>query len=218
MLRDLTEGVRYLARSRPLFIGVFLSTSANFIFGAYEAMLIYYFRSGLGLSEKWTGLALSIAGAASVLTALLLVWRAPSKNFGRIMTASILLQGVGVLIIPLGGGIASAVCGQVVLTVFLVIYTVYWRAFRQSICAPRFLGRVSGACRAIAYTGTFLGSLISSMVLGLVSDVASVFLGIGALTIAIGVAGSFVLAWSTRADGSTHDEAHTGTRREKAGT
>jgi MFS family permease len=203
VLRDLAEGVRYLARSRPLFIGIFLSTSANLIFGAYEAMLIYYFRADLGLSEEWTGAALSAAGAASVLTAFLLAWRAPSKDFGRIMAAAILLQGIGVLVIPLGGGVTSAVCGQVVLTVFLVVYTVYWRAFRQSVCAPRLLGRVSGACRAIAFTGTFLGSLVSTMVLRVVSDVAAVLLGIGALTVVIGVAGFFLLAWSAQSGGES---------------
>ncbi|MBB5937836.1 MFS transporter [Streptomyces zagrosensis] len=92
LLQDLVVGVRYLGRSRRLFIGIFLSTSTNLVLGAHEAVLVYYFRSTLGMSAGWTGGAFAIAGAVSVATAVALAWRAPSRHYGRVMALSIVLQ------------------------------------------------------------------------------------------------------------------------------
>ncbi|MBB5937837.1 hypothetical protein [Streptomyces zagrosensis] len=92
-------------------------------------------------------------------------------------------------IIPLGGRVVTAICGHAVLTVFIVVYTVCWRAFRQSICDPDLLGRVSGACRAIAFTGAFVGTLLAGLILGLVSDISLVLFACGALTIVNGLIG-----------------------------
>ncbi|MFK4221387.1 MFS transporter [Streptomyces sp. NPDC020880] len=192
VLSDLREGLLYLRRHRPLFVGVILSTVANLVFGAYEAILIFHVSRDVGLSAAGIGLLFAAAGGVSVVTAAVLSWKAPSRDFARVMTASIALQGVGAAVTATSG-LFTVVLGQMLVSATTVSYTVYWRSFRQSVCDPALLGRVSGACRSIAYAGAFIGALLSSLLLDLVDDVALLLLYSGLTVAVIGVVGHLLL-------------------------
>lgn len=191
-LANLREGLSYLYRSRPLFIGVVLSTVTNLVFGAYEAILIFHLSRDVGLSTAGVGLLFAAAGGVSVVTATVLSWRAPSRGFARVMTVSIALQGVGAAVTATST-LFTIVLGQILVSATTVTYTVYWRSFRQAVCDPALLGRVSGACRSIAYAGAFAGALLSSLLLGLVEDVAVLLLCSGIAVASMGILGRLLL-------------------------
>lgn len=190
---ELREGLSYLLRHRQLLIGVTLSTLTNLALGAYEAMLIFHLSTSVGLSIANVGLFFGVAGIASVLAASLLSWRAPSQGFARVMAASIAVQGIGILVSATPHAPIAAT-GLVLVSLTTVCYTVYWRAFRQSICRPELLGRVSGACRAIAYTGAFTGALLSTALLGVIDDVAILLRCSGVFVLAVGVTAYLLFA------------------------
>jgi MFS family permease len=146
-------------------VGVTLSTVVNLVFGAYEPLLVYRLRAQLGVSAEGVGVILAIAGATAVAVAVLLSWRAPTRGLMAIMTLSATVQGLAVLAIGLFSSVAIITAGEVAFVSAMVLYTVSWRALRQSRVPAHLLGRVAGACRSVAYAGAFGGSVVSAILL-----------------------------------------------------
>ncbi|UXY32408.1 hypothetical protein [Streptomyces sp. HUAS TT20] len=184
---DLTTGWRYLARGNTAVrIGVLTSTVVNFVFGAYEPMVVYRMRHGLNLEAGTVGLVFAVSGVTSVAVALLLSWKAPSRGYLVVMGSSVALQGLAVAGMGVLTSLAAVVAAQVAFATGTVLYTVYWRAMRQTVVPGELLGRVAGTCRSIAYGGSFLGSAISAVVLNRFLGVDTALLLAGLVSVALG--------------------------------
>ncbi|MEU3659173.1 MFS transporter [Streptomyces sp. NPDC032940] len=187
--RDLTTGLRYLVSGNTAVrAGVLTSTVVNFVFGAYEPMVVYRMRNGLGLGAGTVGLVFAVSGVVSVAVALLLSWKAPSRGYLAVMGMSVALQGLAVAGTGVLTSLAAVVAAQVAFATGTVLYTVYWRALRQTLVPGELLGRVAGTCRSIAYAGAFLGSAVSAVVLNRFLGVDTALLIAGLVSTALGVA------------------------------
>ncbi|MFE6892003.1 MFS transporter [Streptomyces sp. NPDC057694] len=190
----LKAGLRHLLKGRSsLQVGVALSTVINVVFGAYEPLVVYRLRDQVHASSSTVGLVMACAGAVSLAVALLLSWKAPSRGFMTVMGVSTTAQGLSVMVVALSDSVLLIACAQASFVSAMLVYTVYWRAMRQAHVPPGFLGRVSGACRAIAFGGAFLGSVVSYLLLNGILAVDTALLVAG-LTVC--VLGTMVIAWS----------------------
>lgn len=160
------EGVAYVPRHRTLRWGVFMSTSGNIILGAYNAILIFYMRDRLGFSASAIGVVLTISNVVPLAVSGLLT--APLNrrfNQGPLMIAGLALQGVGVALVGLSRSMAGLIVAQAVYAGALTLYTINWRAFRQAVTPAPMLGRVSGVCRGIAFSGASIGGFLGALLL-----------------------------------------------------
>lgn len=199
--QDLKTGLKYVFTGEiSIRIGIFLSTVVNFVFGAYEPMIVYRMKSDLGLSSDAVGLAFAVSGVASVAVALGLSWKAPSRSFLPVMGLSVVLQGVAVGSVALLPSVPSVVAAQVAFAIGTLVYTVYWRAMRQTVVPGELLGRVAGTCRSVAYGGAFLGSVTSALVLNTFVGVDTALLTAGLAATFMGV-GVFAYGWRTSTRG-----------------
>jgi hypothetical protein len=83
--------------------------------------------------------------------------------------------------------LGAVITAQVAFATGTVLYTVYWRAMRQTVVPGELLGRVAGTCRSIAYGGAFLGSAVSAVVLNRFLGVDTALLLAGLVSTALGV-------------------------------
>ncbi|MEU1803893.1 MFS transporter [Streptomyces sp. NPDC019937] len=199
--RDLTTGLRYLVTGdTAVRIGVLTSTVVNFVFGAYEPMVVYRMRHSLSLGADTVGLVFALSGVASVVVALLLSWKAPSRGYLVVMALSVTLQGLAVAGLGAFTSLGAVIAAQVAFATGTVLYTVYWRALRQTVVPGELLGRVAGTCRSIAYGGAFLGSSVSAVVLSrfLGVDTALLLAGLVSTTLGVTVVGH---AWTRAVSG-----------------
>ncbi|KMN42052.1 MFS transporter, partial [Bacillus sp. LK2] len=74
------------------------------------------------------------------------------------------------------------ILGQSLYVGSVTLFQINWYSLRQSITPKDYLGRVSGACRGIAYFGASLGSFLGGFLLAKIS-VSNLFLINGSLVI-----------------------------------
>jgi len=160
------EGLAYVPKHEVLRWGMLMSTSANLVMGAYRAMLLFHLRDRLGIAVAMIGVMFSfsniipfvVSGAvASVLS--------KRSGAGPVMLFSLALQGIAVLYLGLATGIAGIAVAQGLYTGAITLYNINWRTLRQEITPPSMLGRVSGACRGVAYSGASMGGWIGAILL-----------------------------------------------------
>ncbi|MEK8146437.1 hypothetical protein NKH18_49640 [Streptomyces sp. M10(2022)] len=112
--RDLTTGLRNLVTGNTAVrVGVLTSTVVNFVFGAYEPMVVYRMRHGLGLGAGTVGLVFAVSGVTSVAVAVLLSWKAPSRGYLVVMGLSVALQGFAVAGLGVFTSLAAVITAQV---------------------------------------------------------------------------------------------------------
>jgi hypothetical protein len=107
----------------------------------------------LELSTAVTALVVVGGGATSIAASLLLVRWAPGLPSPVAMIGAAFVLGLAAIDIGLtrhAGLSAALFC---VLAAASTCYVVYWRSYRQEIVPPDRLGRVSAACRSLAYAG-----------------------------------------------------------------
>ncbi|GGZ05785.1 MFS transporter [Streptomyces nitrosporeus] len=202
--RDLTTGLRYLATGNAAVrVGVLTSTVVNFLFGAYEPMVIYRMRHDLSLGADTVGIIFAVSGVTSVAVALLLSWKAPSRGYLMVMGLSVALQGLAVAGLGAFTSLGAVIGAQVALATGTVLYTVYWRAMRQTVVPVELLGRVAGTCRSIAYGGAFLGSAVSAVTLNRFVGVNTALLLAGLVSTALGATVAGHVFWTRKVTGKS---------------
>jgi len=114
-----------------------------------------------------------------------LATRAARRTAARsAMLGSVAVLAVAAVVIGLTHDVAvlaGAYCALVGATVF---YTVHWRTYRQEIVPPDQLGRVSAACRSIAYSGIVVGTLVIGVLQDAGAGTGPLFVGGGLLCLA----------------------------------
>lgn len=185
LLYFFNDGLSYSVKHPLIKWGIFMSTSNNLILGAYATMLIYYMRDDIGLNASLTGSVIAITGIASAITSAFIAPQL-SKKFrkGITMIFSLGLFGIGVVLVGLSDNLLLLILGQGLYVGSVTLFQINWYSLRQSITPKDYLGRVSGACRGIAYFGASLGSFLGGFLLTKVS-VSNLFIINGSLVILI---------------------------------
>ncbi len=160
------EGLRTLALHTELRIGIALSLLINVTLGAAAPLFLVRAVRELGLSAAGTSLVVVLAGLVGIAASTVAAHVGRRRPPRAVMLASVPFVAAGALVV---GGVrsvpldAAAYCLLVGAT---IVYTVHWRTYRQEIVPPEQLGRVSAACRSIAYSGVVVGTLV----VGLLQD------------------------------------------------
>ena len=81
---------------------------------------------------------------------------------------------------------ASISCG--------LVFNVCWRTYRQNHCEPSMIGRVSGACRGIAYCGATLGSGLCAVIIAVGVPVPVYLFAGGGAVLVLGLCSPYLLS------------------------
>ncbi|MFI8437348.1 MFS transporter [Streptomyces sp. NPDC079020] len=128
-----------------------------------------------------------LVNSFSFVVAFLLSWKAPTRGFMTVMGAATVAQGGSVIVVALSDSVVVVACAQASFVSGMLVYTVYWRAMRQAHVPSGYLGRVSGICRAIAFGGAFLGSLVSAALLSGTMAADTTLLSAGLVVCLLGI-------------------------------
>jgi MFS family permease len=145
----------------------------------------------LGVTPLMFGILVTMGGAGALLGALVAPWAARRFGLGKLLIASLLIDGCMTLCIPLAAGpmlvvVTLLIASQLVGDCCAALHSVNEVSLRQTVVPERFLGRVNASMHFI---GTALGP-IGAILAGLCSELVGVrptlFIG------AIGMFCSFV--------------------------
>jgi hypothetical protein len=165
-LRATLEGLAYVPKHEVLRWGMLMSTSANLVMGAYRAMLLFHLRDRLGVPVALIGLMFSFSNIIPlVVSGIIASLLSRKTNPGVLMLCGMTLQGIALVYVGLSTGIAGIAIASGILTGAVTLYNINWRTLRQAITPANMIGRVSGACRGVAYSGASLGGWIGGILL-----------------------------------------------------
>ena len=160
------EGLRTLALHTELRIGIALSLLINVTLGAAAPLFLVRAVRELGLTAAGTSLVVVLAGLVGIAASTLAAHVGRRRPPRAVMLASVPFVAAGALVVGGARSVPLDAAAYCLLVGATIVYTVHWRTYRQEIVPPEQLGRVSAACRSIAYSGVVVGTLV----VGLLQD------------------------------------------------
>jgi MFS family permease len=161
--REITEGVRYVARDpwlRPLTIWAAL---VNLALTGYSALVVVFLVRVVGLRPWAAGLLLTVTGLGGVLGALAAGRITRRYGSARALLLTAFAGMPGALLIPLTGPgwrVLTFVPGALIAFAAVVAGAVILSSFRQAYCPPALLGRVTATMRFVLYGVNPAGALL----------------------------------------------------------
>ncbi|MEH7393427.1 MFS transporter [Bacillus sp. JJ1474] len=193
--RELTEGIKHIARTPLLKISILLSSVAFFIIFLYDGLFVFIAQL-LGFSQGNFGLLISGVGLGSVIGSLILgqwtMWRIKPIHF---MSGASLLSGSLIILVGLGG------MGLIQLPPYLWIIGAFFLGLLgsgeavpygfvlQSETPKHLMGRVSSAAMSLQTFSMLIAPAAGALIAKAVG-VPAVLIGAGLATCLLG---SFVL-------------------------
>ncbi|GIH76714.1 MFS transporter [Planobispora longispora] len=166
LLKEIGEGLRFVATHRILRMIAACTATANFASGVFAAVEMIFLVRVIGLTPGAIGLLLS-AAAVGGLTGAAIVGRA-SRRVGsaRIIWLSILVTQPFMLLVPLtqpGWKVAFFAAGTFVNSIGVVVYNVGQVSFRQAVTPEHMLGRMNATMRFVVWGVLPLGGLAGGL-------------------------------------------------------
>jgi MFS family permease len=167
VVRDIVEGVRWVARE-PLLRNLTVHGAAgNLTLTGYGAIIIVFLVRDVGVSTGTVGLLLAASGLGGVTAAT--ATPALVRRFGaaRTMIRCKIGAGVASLLIPLtrpGLGLIAFFAGTALVAACVVIGNVVSSSFRQAYTPPQLLGRVVTSMQFVNYGTIPVGALAGGAV------------------------------------------------------
>jgi MFS family permease len=160
---DLFGGLR-IAFTHPVLRPVTIAATLGALGGQMQnAVLVLYLVRALGFSPWLVGLAVTIAGVAGMLGALVTPTVTRRLGPGRTFVVGMLLSSSAGLLLATGPALLS----QVLRGAGPALYGVNQQTFRQTLVAPEQLSRVNAGWRFLVYgtqpVGAVLGGLLGTL-------------------------------------------------------
>jgi MFS family permease len=162
LLREITEGLRYLARDPYLRVLTAFGAASNLALIGYQALLVVFLVRELGLGPTGVGLVLSGAAVGGVFGAAAVGPVVRRFGTARGLLACQFGAAPFALLIPLatpGAGALLVVLGGLGVGVGVVAGNVIKTAFRQTYVPRALLGRVAVSMQIFNYGTIPLGAL-----------------------------------------------------------
>ncbi|MFC0429677.1 MFS transporter [Kutzneria buriramensis] len=173
---DLFDGLREMF-SHPVLRPVTIAAALGALGGQTQnAVLVLYLVRVLGFSPAFVGIALTVAGIAGILAALITPVVTRHLGPGRTFVFGMLLSSAAGLLLATG----PAVLSQLLRGAGPALYGVNQQTFRQKLVQPALLSRVNAAWRFLVYgtqpVGAVLGGLLGTVDLRLPLIVSGVLM------------------------------------------
>jgi MFS family permease len=192
--QDIAEGLAIVVRDPMLRVTTVFGCLANLVLVGYQAVLVVFLVTVVGLSPGVTGLLLALTSLGGVAGALLA--RRVAVRFGTaraVLFGKVLLSPAG-LLIPLAGrgpGLALFVLGSVTVIAGIVAGNIIWSGWVQTYYPARLLGRVSTSVQVFNYGAIPAGALLAGLIASHLGVRATLWIMLGGL-----IASSLVLLLS----------------------
>jgi MFS family permease len=165
---QIREGVHETFHNPYLLAFAGEAATYNVAWSAMNAILVLWALRELGLDAATLGLLLSVGSVGALLGALGTGAVARRIGVGRAMWSSAALSNLGVMLIPLAGGGATATIGLLGTAFFLqglgsTATNVHRYAIRQAVTPDRLMGRTTAVYRALTHGFIPLGALLGGL-------------------------------------------------------
>jgi MFS family permease len=164
--REIADGLAVVAGDPLLRLNAVFGCLSNLVLTGYQAVLVFYLVSVVGLSPGLAGIMLALTSLGGVLGAL--VARRLAARVGA--ARAVLFCKVGLapfgLLIPLadrGPGLALFLLGSIVIIGGIVAGNVIWSGWVQSYYPADLLGRISTSVQVLNYGAIPAGAVLAGL-------------------------------------------------------
>lgn len=187
LLATLSEGVRVTARNVDLRLIFLMGFMGFFAYGAFDSLESLFYRDVLQVGTQWMGWLSAIAGVGGTLGSLL-VMRVPQRYVSMgLLSAALLVTGVGSCVYVGTGNVWVAAVGQMVCGVGFGAMGPVRATLTQERCDPSHVGRVMATMR-VGLNGAGVVPLLVAPFLADAFGVQAVLFGASLATVAIALA------------------------------
>jgi MFS family permease len=189
---DLTAGMRWLRANAVLSPLLTCVALANLAWFGQQALLVLYATRELSLPPALLGIVLAAAGPAGLASAVLVGRITTRLGLGPTLVASLAIETVSRVMIPLAGGPSESAAPELAALVLLLsqalfgfsapLWDVNALSLRQAMTPDRLLGRVNAAASVVAFGTAPVGSLLAGW-LGETIGVRSALLAMALFTL-----------------------------------
>jgi predicted MFS family arabinose efflux permease len=169
-----------------------ITTMATLGLSATILLAAAYFQQLFGISAQYVGLLQATEGLGMAMGAVLISAYASWARSRQIVSATMIILGVGILVFALAPAYWLVLVGALVVGFCVVAARTTLAAMTQALVPDSQRGRVESAMVSVIGIGT-MGALIMAGILGDIVGPGSVFVVTGVVVLAAGVASIFSL-------------------------
>ena len=185
ILRDVSEGLRYVWQHPVLRNISIMMALVNFVMATSGAQLVLFAKARLLASDTQVGLLYTAGSAGIVVLALLAGPLRKRWSFSQVALGALLCDGLFTLTLALTSWYWLALIFMALSQGCGILFNINTGSLRQAIVPNQFLGRISSIARVVAWSASPLGALLGGFVISTTHQVALVYGGIGILTMLI---------------------------------
>jgi len=146
-LADIGEGIRITFSHDELRLLFFIGFLGFFCYGAFDSLESLFYRDYLRVGTEWMGWLSAFAGVGATLGSLVIL-KVPSKRLSmKLLSAFLLLTGVGSMVYTGTPLLACTVAGQVLTGLGFGAMGPVRSTLTQERCDPSYVGRVTSVMR-----------------------------------------------------------------------
>ncbi|MFJ6722818.1 MFS transporter [Streptomyces sp. NPDC091259] len=154
LLRDIREGLAFVLGHRVLRLIALSTASVNLFLSGIFAVEVLFLTRTVGLAPAAVGWVLTTATVGSLLAALATERLTRAVGAARLTWLSLLVTMPFGLLLPSAGNdwrIALFVLGSLVQSAGVTVYNICQVAYRQTVCPPHLLGRMTATMRFLVW-------------------------------------------------------------------
>ncbi|GIH90793.1 MFS transporter [Planobispora siamensis] len=166
LLKEIGEGLRFVATHRILRMVAASTATGNFANGVFAAMEMIFLVRELRLAPGLVGLLFSAAAVGGLVGAVIVGRAARLVGSARLIWLSILVTQPFMFLVPLtepGWRLGLFVIGSFMHSIGVVLYNVSQVSFRQAVTPERMLGRMNATMRFVVWGTLPLGGLTGGL-------------------------------------------------------
>ncbi|MEV7725381.1 MFS transporter [Streptomyces sp. NPDC087917] len=166
LLRDIREGLAYVLGHRILRLIALNTAAVNLFLSAVMAIEVLFLTRTVGLAPAAVGWVLTTATIGSVLAATAADRLTRAVGAARLTWLSLLLTMPFGLLLPLADDdwrIGLFVLGSLVQSAGVTVYNICQVTYRQTVCPPHLLGRMTATMRFLVWGVLPLSGLLAGV-------------------------------------------------------
>ncbi len=167
ILREISEGLRYIVSEREIFFLLILSSLCNFFLAGYNLLIPYTDVMYEGVYTGFYAKILMAEAAGGIAGSLVSARIAKGKPDSRMLISCLLADGICLAFVPAAGAkgiLVIAVLPFFLFGLLLTLFNIQYLSYVQVCANPEFLGRVFSVVYTLAILFMPLGSFFFSAI------------------------------------------------------